>query len=142
MDTVPEASASAVQQPLHMASPPSSSMRSPLQPTSRLMSPSLSPGPISPKDDGSVSSFSTATSHSARTIQIPDHWREETQDSIEEGVMDDDSRSDIVRTLVTLMVAKYGPKPGRARCEELSRLLILKYPFMKDDLGNGYVSVH
>lgn len=120
-----------------MASPPSSSLSSPVQ-RARFISPSPSPGPI---DDGSVSGFSTA-SHSARIIQIPNHWREETQECIDEGVMDDDSRSDIVRTLVTLLVAKYGPKPGRARCEELSRLLILKYPFMKDDLGNGYVSTH
>ena len=54
--------------------------------------------------------------------------------------MDDESRSDVVRTLVTLLVAKYGPKPGRTHCEDLGRQLILKYPFMKDDLGNGYVS--
>ena len=41
-----------------------------------------------------------------------------------------------MRTLVTLLVSKYGPKRGRVHCEELGRQLILKYPFMKDDLGN------
>ena len=56
---------------------------------------------------------------------------------IEEGVLDDKSRSDICRTLVTLLVAKCGPKPGRNRSEELCRKLILKYPFMKDNIGNG-----
>ena len=40
---------------------------------------------------------------------------------------------------MTLLVAKYGPKPVRSRCEELARQLILKYPFTKDDLGSGYV---
>lgn len=54
--------------------------------------------------------------------------------------MDDESRSDVVRTLVTLIISKHGTKPGRMRLEELGRQLILKYPFMKDDLGTGYVS--
>ena len=54
--------------------------------------------------------------------------------------MNDESRRDVVHTLVTLLVAKDGPKPGRMHCEDLGRQLILKYLFMKDDLGNGYVS--
>ena len=110
---------------------------------SGLRHPSLSPGPASPlspisRREGSISSISTATS--SDKIQIPDYWREDTQDCIDAGVLDDSSRSDIVRTLVTLLVAKFGPRPGRARCEELGRQLILKYPFMRDDLGTGYVS--
>ena len=32
-------------------------------------------------------------------------------------------------------------KPTRFQCEDLARKLILKYPFVKDDMGNGYVSV-
>ena len=100
-------------------------------------------GPLSPSSplsraEGSVSSMSSAFSRSDK-IPIPDYWRQETQDCLDEGVLDDESRGDITRTLVTLLVAKYGPKPGRSRCEELARLLILKYPFAKDDLGNGYV---
>lgn len=47
----------------------------------------------------------------------PDFWREDTQMCIEEGVLDHESRSDICRALVTLLVAKYGPKPGRNRRE-------------------------
>ena len=77
---------------------------------------------------------------SSDKIHIPEYWRQDTQDCIDAGVLDDSSRSDIVRTLVTLLVAKFGPRPGRARCEELGRQLILKYPFMRDDLGTGYVS--
>ncbi len=88
------------------------------QPPSR--HPSLSPGPASPLSppEGSISSLSTTPSSRTNRIQIPDHWREETQDCIDEKVLDDGSRSDIVRTLATLLVAKHGPKPGRARCED------------------------
>lgn len=100
----------------------------------------LSPNsPFSPslRKEGSVSSFST-TSQSDK-LSILEFWREDTQICIDE-VLDDESRSDIVRSLVTLLVSKFGLKPGRSRCEELSRQLILKYPFMKDDIGNEYVS--
>ena len=95
----------------------------------------LSPGPMSPlsptqQRDGSVRSLSTTPSRSDfEKVQIPEFWREDTQMCIE-GVLDDESRSDICRTLVTLLVAKYGPKPGRVRCEELCRQLILKYPMI------------
>ena len=115
----------------HLAS---SSVTSPLN--SPPASPSFSPTSCGP---GSLSSVSTTPSRSDK-VCIPDFWREDTQRCIDEGVLDDASRSDIVRTLVTLLVSKYGPKPGRMRLEELGRALILKYPFMKDDLGNGYVS--
>ena len=71
---------------------------------------------------------------------VPDQWREDTQASIDAKDLSKESRSDISRTLVTLMTAKYGPNPGKAKCEEVARKLILKYPFMKDDLGSGYVS--
>ena len=54
--------------------------------------------------------------------------------------MDDESRSDVTRTLVTLLTAKYGPRPAKSHCQQLARQLILKYPFMKDDMGSGYVS--
>ena len=90
--------------------------------------------------EGSLSSISTTPSRAER-IQIPECWRQETQDYLDDGVLDDDSRGDITRTLVTLLVAKYGPKPGRSCCEELARQLVLKYPFAKDDLGSGYVRV-
>ena len=48
-------------------------------------------------------------------------------------------RSDIVRTLVTLMITKVGPKPTKSQCEQVTKKLIL-YPFMKDNIGFGYVS--
>ena len=45
----------------------------------------------------------------------------------------------IVKTLVNQLFAR-SIKPTRLECEGLARRLILKYPFVKDDLGNGYVS--
>ena len=45
-----------------------------------------------------------------------------------------------MRTLLTLLTAKYGPNPGKAKIEEVARKPILKYSFMKDDMGSGYVS--
>ncbi len=114
------------------------------QPPSNTRHPSLSPGPASPlsptaRGEGDIIISNLSTTPSSRTdrIQIPDHWREETQDCIDEKVLDDSSRSDIVRTLVTLLVAKHGPKPGRAWCEDLGRQLLLKYSLIKDDLGSG-----
>ena len=46
----------------------------------------------------------------------------------------------MVRSLVTQLFAK-ADKPTRFQCECLARRLILRYPFLKDDLGNGYVSI-
>ena len=45
----------------------------------------------------------------------------------------------MIRVLVERMFSKY-PKPSRANCEELARNLVAKYPFLKDDYGNRYVS--
>ncbi len=42
--------------------------------------------------------------------------------------------------VILLMVAKYGTKPPRPKCEDVARQLILKHPFMRDDQGIGYVS--
>ena len=83
--------------------------------------------------------MSSATSRfDSEKVHIPNYWREDTQTCIE-GVLDDESRSDKCRTVVTLLVSKHGSRPGRIRCEEIAQQLILKYLFMKDDIGNGYV---
>ena len=37
-------------------------------------------------------------------------------------------------------MARVGPKVTKNHCELVSHKLILKYPFMKDDIGKGYVS--
>ena len=65
----------------------------------------LTSPPLSPtrRSDASVFSHSTTPSQSEK-ILIPDHWRDDTQHCIDEGIMDDESRSDVVRTLVTLLI--------------------------------------
>lgn len=116
---------------------PSSSMSPPY---SSVRLPSPSPGPSSPTSPRLLSSISTTPSRSADKIRLPEFWREETQEALDEGILNETARGDIIRTLVTLLTAKYGPRPSRVHCEELARQFILKYPFAKDDLGSGYVS--
>ena len=109
----------------------------------------LSPlSPLSPFSPHSASSdvdehcsLSSSAKSSSHPITIPDHWREETESCIAARVLDSEARSDIVRTLVTLLVVRDGPKPGTSRCQQAARQLILKYPFMADDRGCGYVSL-
>ena len=50
----------------------------------------------------------------------------------------DNARAEIKRTLVNQLFAR-SSKPDRSDCDQIARKLILKYPFMKDDIGNGYV---
>ena len=85
-------------------------------------------------------SSSTSGNLSSGNFEIPTHWRPETDSCIKKKDLTPECRSDITRTLVTLMISKVGPKPSRTDCEQVARRLILKYPFMKDDIGDGYVS--
>ncbi|XP_065893301.1 uncharacterized protein [Dysidea avara] len=73
-------------------------------------------------------------------VKIPTHWRPDTLKCIKQKSLSCDSRNDIVRTLVSIMMSKVGAKPTRGQCEQAARDLILKYPFMKDDIGDGYLS--
>ena len=50
------------------------------------------------------------------------------------------ARKEIVQPLMTLIIVKYGSNPSKEEIEAVARLLILKYPFMRDDIGTGYVS--
>lgn len=100
-----------------------------------------SPFSPQPPSDDDQHSLSSSMASSSRTT-IPDHWREETQTCIAERALDSDAQRDIVRTLVTLLVSRYGPKPGTTTYEQVAWSLILKYPFMADDVGTGYVSLN
>lgn len=73
-------------------------------------------------------------------LAIPGHWRPEVEGCIKKQGLSDSARSEIVRVLVTQLFV-HSRKPSRVDCEQLARKLILKYPFMKDDMGNGYVSI-
>ena len=82
---------------------------------------------------------STCSGSSNDSFLIPDHWQPEVEVCIKDKSVDPSAHIEIVRTLVTQLFSK-SSKPTRAQCEEGSRKLILKYPFLKDDMGNGYVS--
>ena len=100
--------------------------------------------PCSEKSGSTISVFSSgaSTPSSRRSdIIIPDHWRPEIESCLKEESLTDSARNEIVRTLVNQLFAR-SSKPTRSQCEELARRLILKYPFVKDDMGNGYVSIY
>ena len=82
----------------------------------------------------------TSTSGSSDSIEIPSHWRPETNACIRNKQLTNECRLDIIRTLVTLATCKFGPDPPKHQLEEIARKLVLKYPFMRDGLGSGYVS--
>lgn len=88
----------------------------------------------------SVTSVTTPSSSGQNDVIIPSHWCGATQKCITEKKLNVKVRCDIVRTLITLLVAKHGPRPKTCEVEHVARQLILKYPFMRDDIGTGYVS--
>lgn len=59
--------------------------------------------------------------------------------AIEERKLTPDVHNKVVRDLVTHM---YGcmEKPSSATCKFVAQRLILKYPFMRDTKGTGFVS--
>ena len=73
-------------------------------------------------------------------VIIPDHWGPEVESCITAKCLSDNARAEIKRTLVSQLFAK-SSTPNRSDCDQIARKLILKYPFMKDNLGNGYVSL-
>ena len=89
--------------------------------------------------DGRSSTTSSATPGSG-LIEVPSKWRDDTMECIEEKKLTPRARKEIVQTLVTLLITKVGSSPSRSQCESVARCLILKYPFMRDDIGTGYVS--
>ena len=105
--------------------------------TDQNLSASISPAPrpASPL----ASQASMAPSMVSSPVKIPAHWRPDTLKCIKQKSLSCDSRNDIVRTLVSIVMSKIGAKPTRGQCEQVARDLILKYPFMKDDIGDGYV---
>lgn len=101
--------------------------------------------PSSGKSGSTVSVFSVPSGVSTPStgrggVVIPDHWRPEIEICLREQCLTDGARNEMVRSLVTQLFAR-ASKPTRFQCEDLARKLILKYPFVKDDMGNGYVSV-
>lgn len=100
------------------------------------MSSSIPSSTGSSEDAGSSSSSPLLLTDS---VEVPSHWRPEVEECIKISCLSPSARSEVVRVLVTQLFAR-SRKPSRVDCEVHARKLILKYPFMKDDMGNGYVS--
>ena len=49
-------------------------------------------------------------------------------------------RNAFVRELIVHMTS-YGVKPPRNFCSAVARKIVLKYPFLCDAVGSGYVSI-
>ena len=71
--------------------------------------------------------------------EIPTHWSLEVAECLAEKCLSDSACQEVVRALVNLLFTR-AKNPTRLDCEYLARKLIMKYPFDKDDLGDGYVS--
>lgn len=91
-------------------------------------------------DDSSSSATSSSPALLHDYEEIPNRWCPEVDDCIAEHSLSDSARCEIVRVLVNQLFSRTR-KPTRVNCENHARKLILKYPFMKDDMGNGYVSI-
>ena len=76
----------------------------------------------------------------ATDLSIPDRWRPEVQQMVDDKTVHDSGRSAICRVLVDLLFTR-ATKPTRFQCEAMARRLILKYPFLRDTAGVGYVSL-
>ena len=61
-------------------------------------------------------------------------------ESLEKKNMPPKVRSAFVRELIVHMTS-YGIRPPRNFCSAVARRIILKYPFLRDAVGSGYVSI-
>ena len=78
-------------------------------------------------------SFLDVSASPGPSISIPNQWRPHVETCITKKLLDNSARNEIVRALVHVLFTKF-KKPTRFNCEEFARKLVLKYPFMKDDL--------
>ena len=107
---------------------------------------SQAPSPA-PSHVSTVSFHSSAPSTSAAMLQsdfpvnfsIPNKWRPSIMFAIEEKILTPDVRNEIVRDLVTHMYG-FMEKPSPSFCKFVAQRLILRYKFMRDSIGTGYVS--
>ena len=83
---------------------------------------------------------SATTDTGSLSFTIPTRWRPSIMKAIEEKRLTPDIRNEVVRDLVTHM---YGhvEKPTSSFCKFVAQRLILKYTFMRDTKGTGYVSM-
>lgn len=95
----------------------------------------------SPIQSESSSPAATSDRDFVSTFKIPSKWRPTIMKAIETEKLTRDLRNEIVRDLVTHMY-RYTEKPTTTFCKFAAQRLILKYQFMRDTMGTGYVSAY
>ena len=117
-----------------------------------LKPPSPTPGPSVASGLSDTSSGSTIPEPSRGThtgFKIPDNWRPSikaclsAQDDVRKRqLLTDKVRNEIVRDLVTTMYTYQPTKPSKEFCTKVAKMLVYKYPFLKDygATATGYVS--
>ena len=118
---------------------------SPLSPTP--FSP-LSPQSMTRIDSDDAISLGSSASFSKPCFHIPDYWPPAIMECIEQPTLEEQKRAlntsirnEITRALGTHMFS-HNPKPTKVFCTEVARMLVKKYPFMRDTgkKESGYVS--
>ena len=71
---------------------------------------------------------------------LPKCFSAGVMESLEKKDMKPNVRSAFVRELIVHMTS-YGVKPPKNFCSTVARKIVLKYPFLRDAVGSGYVSI-
>lgn len=71
---------------------------------------------------------------------LPKCFSAVVMESLEKKDMKPKVRSAFVRELIVHMTS-YGVKPSKNFCSSVARKIVLKYPFLRDAVGSGYVSI-
>ncbi len=66
-------------------------------------------------------------------------FRQKTETNLESKLLTDTDRRYIVQTLATMLMT-YVQRPSLHQCGIVAQALVGKYPFIKDDEGDGEVS--
>ncbi len=72
-----------------------------------------------------------------RRFPIP-RFRPNTQHNFDNNLLIDSDRKYVVQTLATMLMT-YVQKPSLEHCDIVACTLVDKYPFLKDDEGDGQV---
>lgn len=93
-------------------------------------------------DDTSVKSMSSVMKDGVPTnFTFPKAHQQSIMSCNAKKQMPPDVRNALVRELIIHMY-RYGSRPSRNFRSFVARRIVLKYPFLRDATGNGYVSFH
>lgn len=89
----------------------------------------------------SASSISTSSSSSwLGSFQIPEKYSKVTMERLREEVMTDKLRQEII-SAIAIQIYQHTMYPSSEEYTTVCRKLIERYPYLKDKVGNGIVSI-